>query len=198
MPASPNDPRTKRRAAAGDDINKMSMSPQPIPGMPQDQKGGNSMNFPAYDIDGQMGQKMGSGGGMMPYGDMQADAEQQKALGNIGFVERSNIPQNIVPGRGQNFGAYNAVQQPDKEQMAMMEPMYDMNSAVGKTMPNGLNNGQPVSYNVTALGPTGTMNVPGNIPQMNYQMPDSLPLGGANMSGGMNTGRGGGRNKGKN
>ena len=37
MPASPNDPRTKRRAAAGDDVNKMGMAPQPIPGMPQHQ-----------------------------------------------------------------------------------------------------------------------------------------------------------------
>ena len=196
MPASPNDPRTKRRAAAGDDINKMAMAPQPIPGMPQDGKGGNMMNNPAFDIDGQMGQQMGVGGGMMPYGDMKADAEQQKALGNIGFVGRSNIPQNIVPGRGQNMDAYNAQVQPDPLQMSEMEPMYDMNSAVGKTMPNGLNNGQPVSYNVTALGPTGTPNAPGNIPVMDYQMPDSLPLGGGSM--GMSTGRGGGRNKGKN
>ena len=196
MAASPNDPRTKRRAAAGDDVNKMSMSPQPIPGMPQDQKGGNTMNYPAIDVNGQMGQMMGSGGGMMPYGDMVADAAQQEALGNIGFVGRSNVPQNIVPGRSQNsVQPYNAQSQPDPQQMAMMEPMYDMNSAVGATMPGGINNGQPVSYNVTALGPTGTPNVPGNIPVMDYQMPDSLPLGG-NM--GMNTGRGGGRNKGKN
>ena len=36
MAASPNDPRTKRRLAAGDDVNKVSMAPQPIPGMPQD------------------------------------------------------------------------------------------------------------------------------------------------------------------
>ena len=154
------------------------------------------MNYPAIDVNGQMGQMMGSGGGMMPYGDMVADAAQQEALGNIGFVGRSNVPQNIVPGRSQNsVQPYNAQPQPDPQQMAMMEPMYDMNSAVGATMPGGINNGQPVSYNVTALGPTGTPNVPGNIPVMDYQMPDSLPLGG-NM--GMNTGRGGGRNKGKN
>ena len=197
MAASPNDPRTKRRAAAGDDVNKMAMAPQPIPGMPQDQKGGNSMNYPAFDSQGQMGQKMGSGGGMMPYGDMMADAAQQEALGNIGFVERSNVPQNIVPGRTQNaVFAYNAQPQPDPQQMSMMEPLYDMNSAVGKTMTNGLNNGQPPSYNVTALGPTGTSNVPGNIPVMNYQMPDSLGLQGG--TSGMSTGRGGGRNKGKN
>ena len=196
MPASPNDPRTKRRAAAGDDINKMSMAPQPLPGMPQDGKGGNMMNNPAFDIDGQMGQRMGIGGGQYPYGDGMLDAESQKALGNIGFVERSNIPQNIVPGRVQNIEGYNAQMQPDKEQMELMEPMYDMNSAAGRTMPNGINNNQPVSYNITALGPTGTPNVPGNIPVMDYQMPDSLGLQGGSM--GMSTGRGGGRNKGKN
>ena len=31
-----------------------------------------------------------------------------------------------------------------------------MASAMGKTMPGGINNNQPVSYNVTALGPTGS------------------------------------------
>ena len=63
-------------------------------------------------------------------------------------------------------------------------------------MPNGINNGQPVSYLVSALGPTGTPNVPGNIPTIDYQMPDSLRIDGGSM--GMSTGRGGGRNKGKN
>ena len=44
MPASPNDPRTKRRKAAGDDINKMGMAPQPIPGLTTEtSKGGNAM-----------------------------------------------------------------------------------------------------------------------------------------------------------
>ena len=71
MAASPNDPRTKRRKAAGDDVNKMSIAPQPMPGLPQDQKSGNVMNNPMYDMNGQMSQKIGSGPGMMTYGDMQ-------------------------------------------------------------------------------------------------------------------------------
>ena len=51
MAANPNDPRTQRRKMLGDDPNKISMSPQPIPGAPQDQKGGNVMNYPAVDMD---------------------------------------------------------------------------------------------------------------------------------------------------
>ena len=86
MAADPKDPRTQRRKAAGDDPNRKMMAPQPLPGMPQNQLGGNTMNYPAFDSEGQMGQQMGSGGAMMPYGDMQADAEQQRALGNIGFA----------------------------------------------------------------------------------------------------------------
>ena len=38
MAANPNDPRTQRRKMLGDDPNKISMSPQPIPGAPQDQQ----------------------------------------------------------------------------------------------------------------------------------------------------------------
>ena len=194
MPASPNDPRTKRRKAAGDDINKMGMSPQPIPGLPQDGKGGNAMNNPMYDLNGQMSQKMGVGGGKFMYGDGQLDAKGEAALGNVGFVGVSGQPQNIVPGRSQNMGAaYNAQMQPDLMSMEMMEPAYEIASAAGKTMPNGLNNGLPVSYNVTALGPTGGRD-PGMLPpELSYSSEKNLP-----MSGGMSTGRGGGRNKGKN
>ena len=62
-------------------------------------------------------------------------------------------------------------------------------------MPNGVNNRMPVSYAVNAMGPTGReIPAPGNIPQISYQMPDSLPLEG---NSGMSTGRGGGRNKSK-
>ena len=155
MPASPNDPRTKRRLAAGDDVNKMSIKPMPNPGLPQGQ--GNIENFPAIDSQGQMGQLMGKGGAQLPYGDGGLDGVDQQKLGNIGFVEPSGMPQHLVPGMGQNKRSpYGTQQQPDKQQMSMMEPMYDMASAMGKTMPNGLNNGQPVSYNVTALGPTGS------------------------------------------
>lgn len=203
MAASPNDPRTKRRLAAGDDVNKVSMAPQPIPGMPQDGKGGNMMNNPMIDIEGQMSQRIG-GPASMPYGDMSLSPDDGR-LGNVGFTERSNQPQYMVPGRGQNSDLL-GVKEPGAEQMSMMEPMYDMSSAMGKTMPNGLNNGQPVSYNITALGPSGqsvdavmkgAMGVPGAIPaQMQTQSNNTLPPQGIPMeSGGMSMGRGGGRNK---
>ena len=100
MAASPNDPRTKRRLAAGDDVNKVSMAPQPIPGMPQDGKGGNMMNNPMIDVEGQMSQRIG-GPASMPYGDMSLSPDDGR-LGNVGFTERSNQPQYMVPGRGQN------------------------------------------------------------------------------------------------
>ena len=194
MPASPNDPRTKRRKAAGDDVNKMGMAPQPLPGLPQDGKGGNAMNNPMFDLNGQMSQKMGSGGAQFMYGDGMLDAKGQAALGNVGFTGVSGQPQNIVPGRSQNMAVpYNAQMQPNKEQMAMLEPMYEAASALGQTMPNGINNGLPVSYRVSALGPTGGNDPAMLPPELSYEGNNNLP-----MSGGMSTGRGGGRNKGKN
>ena len=203
MPASPNDPRTKRRKAAGDDVNKMAMAPQPLPGMPQNQKGGNSMNNPMFDTAGQMSQKIGTAPNSFTYGDMQLPPNDAR-MGAVGFNQRSNAPQNVVPGRGLNQIPYNMPGMSlSPDAMTMMEPVYDMNQAMGKTRaPGSLNNGQPPSYGVTALGPTGSA-VPGLDPgafppQMTYNMADSLPLQGtsdAQAAVGMNTGRGGGRNQ---
>ena len=191
MAANPKDPRTKRRQAAGDDPNKMSVAPQPIPGMPQGK--GNMMNYPVEDINGQMGQRIGSGSYQFPYGDLGTGVGP--AVEPVGFTQNSNMPQNMVPGRMLNTN--NLQPQPDQQQMEMMEPNYEMASAAGMTMPGGINNGQPVSYNITPLGPTGNQATPapGAMPaQMQYSMPDSLPLqGGGSM--GMSTGRGGGRNQ---
>ena len=190
MAADPKDPRTKRRQAAGDDPNKMSVAPQPIPGMPQDSKAGNVMNYPMEDFNGQMGQKIGSGSYQFPYGDL------GKGLGDavepVGFTENSKLPQNIVPG--QQLNAADNINGPSPKEMEMMEPMYEMQSASGQNMPNGLNNGFPVSYQVTPMGPSGSpaTPAPGAVPfEMQYQMPDSLGMQGM----GMSTGRGGGRNK---
>ena len=193
MAADPKDPRTKRRQKMGDDPNKVAMAPQPLPGAPQGQ--GNMMNYPATDVGGQMGQPMGSGGGQFPYGDIKMDSATAQQLGSVGFIGNSSMPQNVVPGKGMNARApYNGQMQPNSQQMAEMEPMYDMNSATGKTMPNGLNNGQPVSYNITPMGPTGGSPVQGSLPgEMSYMSENQLPMG----SSGMSTGRGGGRNKSK-
>ena len=206
MAASPNDPRTLRRKAAGDDPNKKSVAPQPLPGAPQNQKGGNMMNYPMMDVEGQMGQQIG-GPASMPYGDMSLPKDDGR-LGNVGFAQPSGQPENIVPGRGQNSAfAYNAQPQPNAKQQEMMEPMYDMAQAQGMTMPGGpraLNNGLPPSYQVTALGPTGASAPdPARFPsQMNYAGLGNLPLQGVQstepMNSGMSTRRGGGRNRGKN
>ena len=206
MAANPNDPRTKRRQAAGDDPNKMSVAPQPIPGMPQDQKAGNVMNNPMFDVDGQMSQRIG-GPASMTYGDMSLPPDDGR-LGNVGFAEPSGQPENIVPGRGMNMQfAYNTQPQPDPEQQKMMEPMYDMAQAQGLTMPGGpqsLNNGLPPSYDVTALGPTGmSAPTPGQVPpELSYSGMNNLPLQGVQSAefppagkSGMSTGRGGGRNR---
>ena len=48
--------------------------------------------------------------------------------------------------------------------------MYEMASAEGRTMPNGINNGRPVSYNVTALGPTGGADPAMLPPQLSYKV----------------------------
>ena len=191
-----NSKKMARREAMGDNMG-MSIAPQPNPGLPQGP--GNIMNRPATDVNGQMGMPMNTGGPGFNYGDINMDADTAQKLGGVGFVGNSGQPENIVPGRGMNQVPYGAQQQPDKEQMRMMEPMYDFAAAQGVGMPNGLNNGQPVSYNITALGPTGFpmdsgMVTPGAIPpQMQTQDLNTLPMQG----GGMNTGRGGGRNKGK-
>ena len=201
MAADPKDPRTKRRQAMGDDPNKVSMAPQPLPGAPQGQ--GNMMNYPAQDTGGmypQMGQQIGQGSGQFPYGDMKMDGETAQQLGTVGFVGRSNVPNFVVPGRGLNSPMpYNAQPVPNSVQMAEMEPMYEKSAAAGDTMPNGLNNNQPVSYPISAMGPSGGPAVPGALPgQLNYMRPTDLPLGGNAMAdSGMSTGRGGGRNKSK-
>ena len=167
MPASPNDPRTKRRKAAGDDVNKIAMAPQPVPGAPQG--AGNQQNYPMVQTpSGEIGQPMGSGSYQFPYGDL------GKGLGPavepVGFAQASGQPESIVPGRRLN-GVYNAMPQPDAKQMETMGAMYEMGSSTGQNMPGGINNGQPVSYQVSPMGPLGTpAGAPGNIPQIDSQM----------------------------
>ncbi len=214
-----NSKKMARREAMGDKMG-MSMAPQPLPGAPQNQKGGNVANYPAMDVNGQMGQQMGSGGAMLPYGDMQLDAQGQAALGNVGFTGVSGQAQNIVPGRAMNMPmAYNTQPQPDAKAQMLMEPMYEINTAEGKTIPGGGPNklfgaGNQAPYFITSMGPTGGTvemaaqgqpTVPGQIPMQmtSSSRPGTLGLQGtqsaeAGSTGGMSTGRGGGRNKGKN
>lgn len=193
MSADPNDPRTKRRKAMGDDPNKIAMSPQALPGAPQ---ANNVMNYPMTDTNGQMGQSMGQGGTQFPYGDTKISGDVALKMGSVGFTGNSGMPQYIVPGRQMNTNAYNTQAQPGPEQMSMMESGYEAASALGKTLPNGINNNKPVSYDISALGPTGSAAPSAGAipPQLSYGTPSSLPMTGGQ---GMSTGRGGGRNKSK-
>lgn len=203
MAASPNDPRTKRRQMMGDDPNAMTVAPQPLPGAPQGQ--GNMMN----NINN--GESFGvqlasmSGDAEFPYGDMVLPMEDGR-MGAIGFVGNSGNPQNLVPGQGYNRGLYNTQNQPDAQIASMMDGAYMMSQAEGVTEPGGLNNGQLPSYGITSLGMTGlpadvaaTTPMPGGFaPNMTQQDPGTLPLQGfpdAQVATGMNTGRGGGRNR---
>ena len=198
MAANPNDARTKRRQAMGDDPNRVAISPQPIPGMPQKN---NVMNYPMTDTNGQMGQMIGAGPYNAPYGDMgniagEPGIDGNPRVGTVGFQGNTGTPQFMQPGTGLNqmSGQFIGNQiQPDPEQMKMMEPNYEVAQAQGLTMPNPLNAGQPVSYAVSAMGPTGAPAfTPGQMPpEMTYGSPDTLPMPGM----GMNTGRGGGRNQ---
>ena len=199
MAADPKDARTKRRKAMGDDPNKMAISPQPMPGLPQDQKGGNVMNNPMNA--GSFGPQTGSfGGNQYMYGE-QVDGETQMKLGAVGVAPNSGFNQNIVPGQGRNsVFAYNTTPGPTKSEEMMMEPQYEIAQAQGATMPNGaqkLFGGGPPPYQITPMGPTGApaTPAPGALPtELQYSMPDDLPMQGQ----GMSMDRGGGRNRGKN
>ena len=198
MAASENDPRTKRRKAAGDDPNKMTISAQPLPGQPQNQKAGNVANYPfTSDVNGNMGQMQGTGEGRFPYGDGGLPLKDGR-LGGTGFVANSLQPQNLVPGRGQNatyglpqFGA------PGEQASGQMEVAHAAFTAQRDAARVAPQNPQP-SYMVTPMGPGGRPTTPGGVdPNMTYLTPTNLSLqGNPDVQGkGMNTKRGGGRNK---
>lgn len=200
MAASENDPRTKRRKAAGDDPNKMSINAQPLPGQPQNQLGGNVTNYPfSTDVNGNMGQLQGAGEGRYPYGDGGLPLKDGR-LGGTGFVANSMQPQNLVPGRGQNatyglaqFGA------PGEQMAGQMEVANAAMTAQRDAQRVAPQNPQP-SYMVSPMGPLGRpgINAPGGVdPNMTYLTPTNLALKGNPdvESRGLNTKRGGGRNK---
>ena len=192
--ANPNDARTKRRQAMGDDPNKVAIAPQPLPGAPQG--AGNQQNYPFFQNEmGEMGQRMGDGPYQFPYGDL--GAGMGPAVTPIGFAPPTGTPQFLVPGTGNNPGMYNTQMQPDQQQMASLEPMYDIAQAQGLTEPNGLNNRQPPAYAINEMGMAGRSPdmgpIPGGFPaNMPYMSPNELPVQGmqdAQMAsgGGMNT-----------
>lgn len=203
MAADPRDPRTKRRAAMGDDPNKVSMSVQPLPGAPQGP--GNIMNNPnnaksfnpmpsAMSIDG--APILNS-----PYGDNQHGFQD----GRLGSVDPNMVPpSNTQQGRGYKAPKQNSLYPidgqptPTPKEMEMDQPIYDMAQAMGKTEPAGLGlMGGPTPWEISPMGMYGrsaemAVNNPisGQFsPMMPEQMPNSMPLNAPTTSGidGMNT-----------
>ena len=207
--ANPNDPRTKRRQALGDDPNKMTVAPQPMPGMPQG--AGNMMNNP--QVGQSFNQQTGSLSGVnqFPYGDGGLPLQDGR-MGAVGFVGNSGQPQNLVTGQRANAQAPYGVPQmgaPDNQTSGQMEGMYMAQEAASRAgkLYAGQQDMNPSYQIVPGLGMSGappemTMQgaVPGQFPtQMPQQSGMGLPLQGmqdAQMAQtGMNTKRGGGRNQ---
>ena len=181
---------------------------QPMPGMPQGK--GNMRNFQATDKNGQMGQNMGSGTNLYPYGDGGLSLADGR-MGGVGFVQNSGQPENLVPGRGLNQQPYNTVPQP-KEGMSMdmllpQELAKEASTRAEKLYAAGSSDKTP-SYQIGPMGMLGTPvevsmqgNVnPGQLPaqtpgQTNTTMPLTGNVTASVQQSGMNTGRGGGRNQ---
>lgn len=179
---------------------------QPMPGMPQGR--GNISNFTAVDTDGQMGQLMGVGRNVLPYGDGIIDDGR---MGGLNFVQNSGQNQNIVSaGRGLNQQAYGTVPQA-KEGMSqeMLLPQGLAKEAItraGKLYAYSMD--QTPSYIAGPMGMhavsidsamQGNVNT-GQFPlQQSQQSGMSLPLTSNTTASvqqsGMNTNRGGGRNQ---
>ena len=207
--ADPKDPRTKRRQALGDDPNKIAIAPQPMPGMPQG--AGNITNFPAQDSEGQMSQPFGSGRNKYPYGDGGLPLEDGR-MGAVGFIGNSGQPQNIVTGQRQNAQTPYGLAQlgaPDNQVSGQMESMYMAQEAGSRAakLYAGQKDTNPSYMVAPGLGMSGMPPqataqgaVPGQFPvQLSEQSGMGLPLQGnpdvQQAQKGMNTGRGGGRNK---
>ncbi len=181
--------------------------PQPMPGMPQGK--GNLENFRATDTDGQMGQKMGSGKNLYPYGDGGLNLADGR-MGGVGFVENSGNQQNMIPGRGWNQQFYNGVAQPQEgmSQEMLFAQGVAKEAATRAEKLYAYSNDKTPSYQIGPMGMLGTPvetsmqgNVnPGQIPlQQPQQSGMTMPLTGNTTAAigqnGMNTGRGGGRNQ---
>lgn len=207
--ADPKDPRTKRRQALGDDPNKVAIAPQPIPGMPQGQ--GNMMNNP--QVGASFNQQTGSMSGVnkFPYGDGGIPLTDGR-MGAVGFIGNSGQPQNIVTGQRQNAQTPYGLAQlgaPDNQVSGQMESMYMAQEAGSRAakLYAGQKDKNPSYMVAPGLGMSGMPAqataqgaVPGQFPvQMTEQSGMGLPLQGnpdvQQAQKGMNTGRGGGRNK---
>ena len=124
-----NSEKANRRASLGDKRPMEVPAPLPIPGLPQDQKKGNSQNYAAIDVSGNMGQPIGKGPHALPYGDM--SAQGSPATGNSTFVARSHMDQNKIPGKGLNVGfEANYISPKDADQLMAKYPSLTMQGTV--------------------------------------------------------------------
>ena len=124
-----NSEKMNNRMRLGDKRPMEVPAAQPIPGLPQDQKRGNSQNYEAIDVSGNMGQVIGQGPHAFPYGDM--SAQGSPATGNSTFVTRSHMNQNKIPGKGLNVGFEDNYMSPqDADQLMAKYPSLTMQGTV--------------------------------------------------------------------
>nr|BDD43987.1 hypothetical protein 10 [Paracoccaceae bacterium] len=210
--------KLERRKKMGDDPTAMRKSntteagridPQPLPNSPQGK--GNMMNNPQVgeSFNAQLGSM--SGINKFPYGDGGIPATDGR-MGAIGFVGNSGMAQNLVPGKRLNREPYNSVPQPGPQTQNMMDAMYNFTQSVDRAANNyaaasgGNKEFLEPSYFVAPMGMMGRaaeiqsiQPMPGGIPaNFETRINTELPLQGvpsAEQSSGMDTKRGGGRNK---
>jgi len=190
---------------------RVEIAAQPIPGAPQNQKGGNVANSPEVprSFNQQLGAMPESGGNKYPYGDG-GIALMDGRMGAVGPIANSPNPQNNVIGQLYNKKGYSQKEfgAPPDPVARQMESMFAAQSAAGRAGKLYAGQDPTPSYRVIpGLGMTGApaeLNAQqpnsGQVPvQMTQQSGRSLPLQGIPdvqmAQKGMNTGRGGGRNQ---
>ena len=201
------DPRAARRMANGDkdpsatsksNATAAGMIPaQPVPGA--DQKN-NVLNNPKNAMS--FGPQVGavSGANEFMYGE-QIPQDVQMKMGAMMPAGNSGLRQGDGERRGQNRGtSWLSTPGANLANADNDEVMYHMAQSAGKTRMNA--EMIPPSYQIGSMGPTGApvdMAQPadpsGIPPQVSYMQPNTLPLANQQPASGMNTNRGGGRNK---
>ena len=211
--ARSKDPRMNRREKLmGEQENKVQVAAQPLPGAPQNQKGGNVENSPEVprSFNQQLGALPESGMNKYPYGDG-GIALTDGRMGAVGPIANSPNPQNNVVGQLYNKKGFNQTEfgAPPDPAARQMESMFAAQSAAGRAgkLYAGQEDITPSYRVIPGLGMTGApaeLNAQqpnrGQMPvQMTQQTGRTLPLQGTPdvqmAQKGMNTGRGGGRNQ---
>jgi len=209
MARSVTDRRIANRQKMSPNEGRVEVAARPIPGAPQNQKGGNVDGDPRnwQSFNQQLGAMPESGGNKYPYGDG-GIALTDGRMGAVGPIANSGQPQNLVKGQRKNSTPYGLPQlgAPDNRTSGQMEAMFA--AAQADLRAKRLYAGQDLtpSYQVVpGLGMSGMpvnaqQPYPGQIPaQQSGQSGMTLPLTGSQdvqmAQSGMNTGRGGSKNQ---